>query len=133
VRYTYPSIAMRDRARSLRRAETDAEHLLWRCLRGSQLGTKFRRQQPIGPFIVDFCCMEHKVIVELDGSQHTPQAERDAVRSEYLAMQGYRVLRFWNHDVLKGIDSVLQRIASALRSPHPNPLPGGEGEERRRN
>jgi adenine-specific DNA-methyltransferase len=77
--------------------------------------------------------MEHKVIVELDGSPHLVQATPDAERTTYLAAHGYRVLRFWNHDVLNDTDAVLERIVAALESPHPNPLPGGEGVEGERN
>jgi very-short-patch-repair endonuclease len=115
----------RQRARQLRRDQTDAEQRLWAKLRDRQLcGAKFRRQHLIGPFIADFCCAQGKVIVELDGGQHAEDVAADEKRSRFLEAQGYRVLRFWNHDVLKGTDAVLERIAEALSDPHPCPLPG---------
>jgi len=118
-------------ARSLRRAQTDAERKLWLLLRDRRLaGFKFRRQHPIGPFIVDFCCTEARVIVELDGGQHALTHDSDAARSHYLAGQGYRVLRFWNNEVLGNITGVLERIVESLTlnpdRPSPCPLPGGE-------
>jgi len=88
-------------------------------LRNRQLGgAKFRRQQPIGPFIADFVCLERKLIVEADGGQHTDSAA-DARRSGYLEHKGYRVLRFWNNDILNNLDGVAQFIALALSTPHP--------------
>ena len=89
------------RARTLRSHLTDAEQVLWRHLRMRQLGgCKFRRQRPIGPYIVDFVCLEKKLIVELDGGQHTEQHRYDTLRDRWLNFQGYEVLRFWNDDVL---------------------------------
>jgi very-short-patch-repair endonuclease len=121
----------RQRARQLRRDQTDAEQALWACLRDRQLcGAKFRRQHPIGPFVADFCCPQGKLIVELDGGQHAARVAADQKRSRFLEEQGYRVLRFWNHDVLKDTVAVLERIAEVLNHPHPYPLPGkGRGEE----
>lgn len=121
------------RARALRHESTDAEQLLWRHLRASQLqGHKFRRQHPIGPYFADFACIDSRLVIELDGGQHAAEAavSRDAARSEFLFSQGWRVLRFWNHDVLTELQAVLQTIAEALQqNPHPNPLPlAGEGE-----
>src|SRR5271169_58007 len=84
------------RARSLRSDQPDAERKLWSVLRRHALGVKFRRQHPIGSFIVDFCCIEERLIVELDGSQHALQTETDARRTRFLKAKGYRVLRFWN-------------------------------------
>ena len=119
-------------AKRLRGQSTDAERLVWNRLRNRQLlDCKFRRQQPIGPYIVDFCCMEKLLVVELDGGQHMLQQERDASRSAYLMERGYRVLRFWNNDVLAQIESVLGVIHEALAgpvTPHPSPLPQGERE-----
>jgi len=130
----YLSIAMRDRARDLRRNHTEAERRLWERLRGAQLRQmKFRRQQPIGPFIADFCCVQSKLIVEIDGGHHAARTAADTARSAYLTQLGYRVLRFWNRDVLNDTDAVLDCIAAALSSPHPDPLPEGEGEESERN
>jgi very-short-patch-repair endonuclease len=118
-------------ARQLRKNQTDAEQLLWRYLRLRQLdGHKFRRQQPIGPYVVDFVCFDQKLIVEVDGGQHTQNQSADEQRTDWLSSQGFRVLRFWNHDVLQDTDAVLTAIKHALEeaSPHPPPLPqGGEG------
>jgi very-short-patch-repair endonuclease len=102
-------------ARSLRKQMTEAERLLWCHLRNRQLGGwKFRRQHPIGPFVVDFICSEKKIIVEVDGGQHAIHIKEDAERSRYLQEQGYRILRFWNNDVLEGIDSVLEVVHREL-------------------
>ena len=115
----------RTRARQLRRAQTDAEGRLWARLRDRQVhGAKFRRQHPIGDYIVDLCCPEHGLVVELDGGQHATQAQADEQRTAILVEQGYQVLRFWDNDVMTNIDGVLERIAEALNDPHPNPLPG---------
>jgi very-short-patch-repair endonuclease len=100
-------------AKSLRTNATDAERILWSLLRTRQLGgLRFRRQQPIGPYIVDFFCPSAKLIVELDGSQHgTDQAvSYDDDRTRFLQARGYRVLRFWNADVMKNRDSVMEAI-----------------------
>jgi very-short-patch-repair endonuclease len=103
-------------ARKLRRTMTDAERKLWARLRGSQIeGLKFRRQQPIGHYVVDFCCLDPKLVVEVDGGQHAAHAEKDAARTEFLERSGYTVLRFWNHDVLCDTDAVVERIWIALR------------------
>jgi adenine-specific DNA-methyltransferase len=120
----------RQRARELRRSPTDAEQALWARLRGRQLcGHKFRRQQPLGPYVVDFACLKQKLVVEVDGGQHVEQAEADAERSRWLRAQGFRVLRFWNHEVLAATDDVLEAILDALeRSPLPNPPPQGGRE-----
>ena len=121
---------IRVKARQLRRDQTDAEQTLWARLRDRQLrGAKFRRQHPIGPFIADFCCPEGKVIVELDGGQHAEKVAADQKRSRFLEGQGYQVLRFWNHDVLKDTNAVLERIAEVLSDPHPFPLPGRAREK----
>jgi very-short-patch-repair endonuclease len=123
----------RDYARGLRRRETDAERRLWARLRDRRLlGAKFARQLPVGPYVVDFCCRERKLIVELDGGQHAVRAPADAERTAFLEALGYRVLRFWNNDALANADGVLQRIAQApVARPSPRPSPrGGEGEGR---
>jgi len=116
-------------ARKMRGEASDAESLLWQQLRARRLsGYKFRRQVVIEPFIVDFVCIEAKLIVEADGGQHMEQHEYDAQRTKILDSKGYTVIRFWNHDILSNIDEVLAVIMEALlRSPHPNPLPEGEG------
>lgn len=108
-------------AKRLRRELTDSERALWRLLRSRQLkGAKFRRQQPIGPYVADFVCLEARLIVEADGGQHA-SAERDSDRDAWLSERGYRVLRFWNHDILGNPEGVLHAIAEALCAPHPAP------------
>ena len=105
------------RAKQLRTNSTDAERQLWRVLRSRQLaGHKFRRQQPLGGFIVDFVCFEKRLVVEVDGGQHNEplQAANDSERSTWLEQQGFRVLRFWNHEILREIESVKETIARAL-------------------
>jgi very-short-patch-repair endonuclease len=105
-----------DNARTLRRHSTDAERVLWRHLRARQLtGVKFRRQQPLGPYVVDFVCLENRLVVEVDGGQHARQRQADAERDAWLTRQGYRVLRFWNNDVLREPAAVLQSIDRAVR------------------
>jgi very-short-patch-repair endonuclease len=120
-----------DRARTLRRHMTDAERLLWHHLRGRRLsGWKFRRQHEIDRYIVDFVCTDAQLIMELDGGQHLEQAEQDAERTRRLAAMGYRLLRFWDDEVLRNTETVLEVIweAVARAAPHPNPLPEGERE-----
>lgn len=126
------------RGRRLRRDSTDAERLLWAHLRSRQLeGFKFRRQMWLCGFIADFACVEARLVVEADGGQHDGARERDEQRSSLFAQEGYRTLRFWNHDVLANIEGVLSAIRAALPSPsHPTasggslPLPKmGEGIE----
>ncbi len=108
----------RELARALRREATDAEWELWSILRNRQLaGSKFRRQQPIGPYIVDFVCFAEKLVVEVDGGQHATAAERDAARTAWLESQGFRVLRFWNHDVLQNIEGVSESIRIEIGTP----------------
>jgi adenine-specific DNA-methyltransferase len=122
------------RARELRRDSTDAERALWQDLRGRRFeGFRFRRQRPIGAFIVDFVCLERQLVIELDGDQHAEQIEYDRQRTAALERLGYQVLRFWNVDVLRSRVNVLDTIDRLLRpDPHPNPLPqAGEGAGRR--
>ena len=118
---------LRLRARALRNNPTDAERFLWRQLRFWQLdGHKFRRQQPLGKYIVDFVCLERRLIIELDGGQHAEHGEYDAERDAWLRDQGFSVLRFWNDEVLKNIESVKERIYEKLKStPFLNPSPQG--------
>ncbi|GLQ94797.1 endonuclease domain-containing protein [Dyella acidisoli] len=119
------------KARDLRGSMTDAERLMWYHLRGRPLsGYRFRRQHEIDRYIVDFVCSDARLIVELDGGQHAEQMQEDAYRTQRLETLGYRVLRFWNNDVLTNTYAVLEVILEALASvaPHPNPLPGGERE-----
>jgi len=114
-------------ARNLRHNQTDAETRLWWHLRNRNLaGFKFRRQHPVGPYITDFACLERMVIVELDGGQHAEQEEEDLVRSSFLEGEGFKVLRFWNHEVLTSIEAVLERILEVLEGgepPSPRPSP----------
>jgi very-short-patch-repair endonuclease len=117
-------------ARRLRRNATNAEQQLWYRLRSRSLyGMKFIRQEPVGPYIVDFVCREHRLVIEVDGGQHC-ENEHDVVRDQWLLEHGYRVLRFWNNEVIENIEGVLEVIANAL--PHDGPAPsppssGGEG------
>jgi len=124
-------------AKELRRNQTDAERVLWMRLRARQVnGLKFRRQHPIGCYITDFCCPEKHLVIEVDGGQHTSRTFADKRRTEFLAQQGYWVLRYWNHDVLTDPEAVLQHIINAMNDPHPLPLPirarGIDGELRPR-
>jgi very-short-patch-repair endonuclease len=94
---------------------TDAEQRLWMGLRGVQLdGHRFRRQVPIGPYIVDFTCLKAHLVIEVDGGQHANATEQDDRRTAWLASQGFRVLRFWDNDVLLQTDSVLETVRNAL-------------------
>jgi very-short-patch-repair endonuclease len=132
--------SQRSFARDLRRKQTDAEHRLWHQLRARRfMGLRFRRQHPIGPYYADFACLELRLVVELDGGQHNSESghRRDAVRSGLLAARGYRVIRFWDNDVLRNTRGVLESIALTVEalleqnerltdSPHPRcarPLP----------
>jgi very-short-patch-repair endonuclease len=106
---------------------TDAEQLLWSNLRNRGLGSfKFRRQHPVGPFIVDFICLEKNVVIEVDGGQHDDNKELDVQRSAYLNKMGYRVFRFWNNEVMQETEAVLDAIFAILangkqNSPSPQP------------
>ncbi|MDR7400096.1 MAG: endonuclease domain-containing protein [Armatimonadota bacterium] len=91
-------------------------------------GCKFRRQHPIGSYVVDFCCPESGVVVEVDGGQHGDQRHQDDRRTRELERRGFRVLRFWNTEVFANLDGVLQRIVEHLRLPHPRRLPKGSRE-----
>src|SRR3989304_1627740 len=114
-------------ARTLRKNFTETERLLWKHIRQKQLdGYKFRRQQPIGQYIVDFVNFERKIIIELDGGQHT-EIEKDKERDKFLRDQGFKVLRFWNHEVFENVEGVLEVIKKNLLPPPPlHPLPPGE-------
>jgi very-short-patch-repair endonuclease len=118
----------REHALHLRQASTDAESKLWLHLRAGRLdGLKFRRQHPIPPYVVDFYCDAARIVVELDGSQHT--ADVDAPRTEFLERMGLSVIRYWDNDVLTRTEAVLEAIPHAARSRTltPTPLPAGEG------
>jgi very-short-patch-repair endonuclease len=125
---------IRMRARQLRQNATDAERLLWKKLRFWQIdGLKFRRQQPLGQYIVDFVCFEKKLVIEVDGGQHAENANYDTQRDDWLRDQGFVVLRFWNDDVLKNITDVTERIFQTLQStPYLDPSPQG-GRRKTRN
>jgi very-short-patch-repair endonuclease len=95
---------------------TDAENWLWQHLRNRDLsGSKFRRQRPIGPYVVDFVCLEKMIILEIDGGQHFEVVDRDERRSKYLKGKGFEIYRFWNHEVLQNGEAVLEKIYSFLK------------------
>ena len=107
------------RARQLRRGQTDAEGVLWRQLRARRLaGYRFRRQHPIGPYVVDFVCLEAKLVIEVDGASHEDQT-RDERRDRDLALRGYRSIRVWNNDVYESLDGVVDLILDSLIPPSP--------------
>ena len=117
-----------ENARALRTDATDAERKLWHFLRGRQLcGLKFRRQLPIAGYIADFACIEAGVVIELDGGQHLDHHDYDQERARKLAINGYRVLRFWNDDVLLQAQAVLDEIHRQLEPLPSPPLQAGEG------
>jgi very-short-patch-repair endonuclease len=111
---------------------TDAERLLWQSIRNRQIaGHKIRRQHPFDDFIIDFVCLEKKLVIEIDGGQHAERQALDKVRSEKLVNAGFRILRFWNHEVLGKLEAVKEKIWLELNKtgathPHLNPLPEGE-------
>ena len=120
-----------DRARVLRRHATNAECRLWQRVRNRHLaGRKFRRQHEVDHYIVDFVCTDAMLVVGLDGGQHVEQVDYDRHRTHHLHALGYRVLRFWNNDVLTDTESVLEVILEALANPapHPSPIRAGERE-----
>ena len=121
------------KARALRKDQTEVEKKLWFNLNNRQLqGFKFKRQYPIHPYIADFACLEKRLIIELDGGQHADQENYDQERTQFLESRGFKVLRFWNNEILENLEGVLETIAQALNRPldiicpSPNPLPTGE-------
>jgi very-short-patch-repair endonuclease len=120
-------------AKGLRKRSTDAENLLWSCLRAGRCeGMKFRRQHPVGQYIVDFVCLERKLIIELDGGQHAlpDEARKDRQRDAWLEKEGYTVVRFWDNKVLMNTTGVLEVIRERLLNHPPlSPLPSREGVE----
>jgi len=116
-------------AKALRKNLTDSERKLWRYLRARQLeGLKFRRQEPIGGYIVDFVCFEKHLVIEVDGGQHAQEKNKDAVRDAWLREQGFRVLRFWDNEVMANTEGVLDSIRENL-SYQPSPSMGEERDE----
>lgn len=110
-----------ENAKNLRSSQTEAEQRLWYHLRAHRfMGLKFKRQKPMGSYIVDFVCVEHRLIIELDGGQHADDVTYDQRRDAWLRGQGYTVLRFWNNDVMQQLDGVLEQIRLTLS---PAPLP----------
>ena len=108
-------------AKKLRKDSTDTEKLLWRYLRAKQIsGLKFRRQEPIGKYIVDFVCFENRVLIECDGGQHMLQKDKDDQRDRWFIKQGFRVLRFWDNEILQQTKDVLKKIyEECIRTPSP--------------
>jgi very-short-patch-repair endonuclease len=112
-------------AKGLRKNSTDAERALWRHLSGKQFeGSKFRRQQPVGRYIVDFVCFEKKIVIEVDGGQHSDTRDQDALSDAWFKAQGFSVFRFWNHEVLQNIEGVLTHILN--HPPLTPPIKGGD-------
>jgi very-short-patch-repair endonuclease len=115
-------------AKVLRKRSTEAEKMLWNSLRAKQLhGHKFRRQESVGRFIVDFVCYENNLIIEVDGGQHAAQKQGDEERDNWLASQGFNVLRFWDNEILGNIEGVMEVISKTL-SPSPSPSHQGRGK-----
>src|SRR5215213_1648279 len=108
-----------DSRKEFRRQATEVEHVLWKALRGRQVGgLKFRRQHPVKPYILDFCCLERKLAVEVDGGVHDWSWEEDEIRTTYLEELGYRVLRFRNEEILHNLAAVVARIIHTAHSSH---------------
>ncbi|WP_188448877.1 endonuclease domain-containing protein [Sphingomonas psychrolutea] len=121
------------RAQQLRRDMTEIERVLWQQMRGRRLnGLKFSRQMPVGPYICDFLCRTIGLVVEIDGGQHGEAAAYDEARTRFIENEGYRVLRFWNNEVLENMEGVLTRIVETARTmPTPQPPPAsGRGSEK---
>lgn len=130
-------MSLLENAKSLRRTQTDAEQKLWYHLRAHRfMGKKFKRQKPMGRYVVDFVCLEEKLIIELDGGQHADNVEYDRERDSWLRSEGYTVLRFWNNEMLNEMEGVLERMRMEIDnkivlndtlSPDPSPV-NGRGE-----
>ena len=110
-------------ARDLRLNATEAEKRVWRLLRSRQTGAKFRRQQPIEGYVVDFVSFEHRLIIEIDGGQHNDPNEYEQRRTRCLDANGFRILRFWNNDVMENEEGVFERIVEVLSEAAPAPSP----------
>ncbi|WP_324781185.1 endonuclease domain-containing protein [Thiobacillus sedimenti] len=129
---TKPESSTLTKAKSLRTHQTEAEARLWYHLRAHRfMGLKFKRQKPVGRYIVDFICWERRLIVELDGGQHAGQSSYDRQRDAWLRSQGYTVLRFWNHEVMQEMEAVLERMRCVIESSSQGEkgriTPGGTG------
>ncbi len=118
--YFYNKKSLKPHRKELRNNSTYEEIILWQYLKGGKLGFKFRRQQSIGPYIVDFCCVLERIIIELDGEYHIDNKAYDEVRTEFLEQAGFIVLRFWNNEVRENINRVILIISNKL---HPTPNP----------
>jgi len=120
-------------AKKLRKSSTNTENFLWNQLKAKRFSNlKFRRQAPVGSYIADFVCFEKRIIIECDGGQHMEQREKDKQRDQWFHDQGYRVLRFWDNQVLQNLEIVLEEIyktCMTTSSPLPDPLPQGEREK----
>ncbi|MFA7285562.1 MAG: DUF559 domain-containing protein [Candidatus Paceibacterota bacterium] len=101
----------------LRKSQTKEETLLWAKVRNSQLGFKIKRQYSVGPYLLDFYCASKKLAIEIDGAQHREEKEYDKLRSDYLAVFGIRVIRFWNSEINKDIEEVILKIKTAFKTP----------------
>jgi very-short-patch-repair endonuclease len=118
---------IKQNARDLRKNMTDAERTLWSRIKSRRLqGFRFRRQHPVGNYIVDFVCLELKLVIELDGGQHMDQQQYDERRDSFLKAQGFTVLRFWNNKVMKEVDGVLESILTFLPPSQSSPYMGEE-------
>ena len=116
-------------AKVLRKNFTDTERLLWKYLRSKQIGGyKFRRQEPVGSYVVDFVCQEKRIVIEVDGGQHSTERKRDNERDKWLKGQGYKVLRFWNNEVSANIEGSIKSNTRLFESPSPYPSPQGRGK-----
>jgi very-short-patch-repair endonuclease len=119
------------KARQLRRRATEAEKMLWKHLRARQLeGVKFRRQEPIGQYIVDFVALKKKLVIEVDGGQHAVEKEKDRKRDQWLEHEGFEILRIWNNDIFDNLNGVLKSIREVLLYPSPAPSHKGRGARR---
>jgi very-short-patch-repair endonuclease len=127
--HNQPTPSAQANARVLRRGMTDSERKLWSRLRMEQLGVKFRRQHPVGNYIADFACLHPKLIVELDGSQHSQNVAYDAARDEFFRLHGFAVLRFASNEPFQNLDGILTVIADKLSQPPSQPSPGGGRSE----
>ena len=130
--YQRTSPTLTNNARSLRQSQTDAEALIWNHLINRRLeGLKFRRQYRIGSYIADFACVDTKLIIELDGGQHSEATAEDAERSSILRLSGWNVLRFWNTEVFANLDGVFRDDQRGCDAPSPQPSPRGRGGKSR--